>query len=86
MAGFERIQNEDIKSESTLIADGATAASLPHDSKVYVTALSLNKTLYQAIVDGDLSGGGGGSDFNKIVTHLGDVVVDDDTGNVVYIA
>ena len=54
---MSKIQNEDLKSESDLIADGATKASLPHDSKIYVTANSINKTLEQAIIDGDIGGG-----------------------------
>lgn len=52
-----KIQNENIKSSSELVADGGTAAQLPNDTKVYVTANGLNKTLYQAVVDGDLAGG-----------------------------
>lgn len=86
MAGFERLQNEDFKSAATLVSDGGSASQLLNDVKVYLTALALNKTLYQAIVDGDLSGGGGSTDFNKIVTADGNVVVDDTSGNVVYIA
>jgi hypothetical protein len=57
---MSKIQNEDIKSEADLIADGGTAAQLPSDTKVYVSALSLNKTLFQAITDGDIGGGSGG--------------------------
>ena len=53
-----KIQDSDIKSAADLISAGGTAAQLPNDTKVYVTANSLNKTLYQAITDGDLSGGG----------------------------
>lgn len=58
MAG--KIQNEDIKSASELVSAGGTAAQLPNDDKTYLTALGLNKTLKQAIIDGDLSGGGTG--------------------------
>lgn len=57
MAG--KIQNEDIKSASELTGAGGSASQLPNDTKIYVTASSLNKTLYQAITDGNLSGGGG---------------------------
>lgn len=56
MAG--KIQNEDIKSAAELVSAGGTAAQLPNDIKIYITALSLNKSLYQAIVDGDIGGGG----------------------------
>ena len=43
------------------------------DKAVQISANSLNKTLYQAIVDGDLSGGGGGGSgaievFNNTIT------------------
>lgn len=54
-----KIQNEDIKSSAELAAAGATDASLPNDTKIYVTASGLNKTLKEAIEDNDLSGGGG---------------------------
>lgn len=50
-----KIQKQGIKTVSELIADGATAADLPQDTQVYITANSLNKTLNQAITDGDLS-------------------------------
>lgn len=53
-----KIQNEDIKSSSELVAAGGTAAQLPNDTKIYVTANSINKTLSQAIIDGDIGGGG----------------------------
>ncbi len=53
MAG--RIQNEDIRSVAELVSAGATAASLPNDDKIYVTANSVNKTLKQALIDGDIA-------------------------------
>lgn len=59
MAG--KLQNEDHKSLSELTGAGGSAAQLLNDTKIYVTANSLNKQLSQAITDGDLSGGGGGS-------------------------
>lgn len=58
MAG--KIQNEDIKSVAELISAGATESSLPNDDKIFVTALGLNKSLKQAIIDEDIGGGGGG--------------------------
>jgi len=66
MAG--KIMNADIQSVSELTAKGATAAELPNDDKVYVTALSINKTLKQAIVDGDIGGGGSTSPTIQIFT------------------
>lgn len=61
MAG--KIQNEDIKSAAELVTAGGTAAQLPNDTKIWVTANGLAKSLYQAIVDGDLAGGGASSSF-----------------------
>jgi len=58
-----KIQNEDIKSAAELVSAGATAASLPNDDKVYVTANGVNKTLKQAILDGDIGGGGGSKNY-----------------------
>lgn len=55
MAG--KIQDADIKSAAELVSAGATAASLPNDDKIYVSALSINKTLKQAIIDGDIGTG-----------------------------
>jgi hypothetical protein len=55
-----RIQNEDVKSEAELISLGATKTSLINASKIYV--LEFDKTLEDAIDDGDLSGGGGSGD------------------------
>lgn len=50
-----KIQKQGIKTVSELIADGATAADLPQDTQVYITANSLNKTLNQAIIDADFA-------------------------------
>jgi hypothetical protein len=55
---MSKIQNEDIKSVTELQSQGLTASNLPNDDKIFITANSLNKTLKQAIVDGNLSGGG----------------------------
>jgi hypothetical protein len=57
MAG--KIQNEDIKSSAELVAAGGTAAQLPNDTKIYLTALGLNKTLSAAIIAGDIGGSSG---------------------------
>lgn len=58
-----RLQNQDFKSEAELIAAGASASSLLNDSKIYVTANSLNKTLDDAIIDGDIGGSGTGKNY-----------------------
>lgn len=52
MAG--KIQKQDIKTEAELTGLGATAADLPNDTQIYVSAASINKTLDDAIVDGDV--------------------------------
>lgn len=64
MAG--QIQNEDIKSVAELTSAGGTAAQLPNDTKVWVTANSINKTLQQAIIDGDIGAGGSGSNKDLV--------------------
>jgi hypothetical protein len=58
MPGY--IQKQDVKTSAELAAAGATDASMIQDSQIYVSADSLNKTLYQAIIDDDFGGGGGG--------------------------
>jgi hypothetical protein len=68
MAG--RIQNEDVKSESELISAGGTKDQLINDTKIYVTADSINKTLDDAISDGDIGGGGGGGlSYTTVTTN-----------------
>lgn len=56
-----KIQGADVKTEAELITAGATASSLIQDTQIYVSALSLNKTLDDAIIDGDIGGAGGSS-------------------------
>lgn len=56
-----RIQNEDVKTLSELTGAGGTMAQLINDTKIYVTANSLNQQLSTAISNGALGGGGGGS-------------------------
>ena len=58
---MSKLQNEDFKSAAQLVSGGGTAAQLLNDTKIYVTARSLNKSLFQAITDGNIGGGGGGS-------------------------
>jgi hypothetical protein len=49
-----KIQNEDVKSLSELLAAGGVLAQLPNDTKIYVTSLA--KQLSQAFADGDIGG------------------------------
>ena len=63
-----KIQNEDIKSSAELVAAGGTAAQLPNDTKVYITANSINDTLYNAIGKGLIGGGGGSKNYLSAYT------------------
>jgi hypothetical protein len=56
---MSKIQNSDVKSQAELVAAGATAAQLINDTKIYITANSLNKRLDEAIIAGDIGGGAG---------------------------
>ena len=56
-----KIQNADVKTAADLTGAGGTIAELINDTKIYVSADSLNKSLFDAIEDGDLSGGGSSS-------------------------
>lgn len=67
---MSRLQNEDFKSSAQLAAAGATDANLLNDSKIYLTANGLNKRLDQAIVAGDLSGGGGGGSGDGAINYV----------------
>ena len=69
---MSKIQNEDIKSSAQLIAAGGSASQLPNDTKIYVTANSINKTLNQAIIDQDIGGAAGGP-VNLITNPSADV-------------
>jgi hypothetical protein len=60
---MSKIQRQDIKTEADLAGAGAPASSLPGDDQVYVAANSINKTLRQAIIDGDIGGGAGGINY-----------------------
>lgn len=51
-----KIQNADVMSSTQIISAGGTIAQLINDTKIYVSALGINKQLSQAITDGDLSG------------------------------
>jgi hypothetical protein len=52
---MSKIQNEDIKSLAELLDLGLDASSLPPDYKIFVSANLVNKTLKDAIEDGDLT-------------------------------
>lgn len=52
-----KIQNEDVDSAAELVTAGGTASQLTNDDKIWVKAGSIDKTLDQAIVDGDIGSG-----------------------------
>lgn len=52
-----KLQNEDFKTEAEITGAGGSASQLLNDTKIYVTALSLNKTLDDAITAGDFASG-----------------------------
>lgn len=60
---MSKIQRQDIKTEAELAGLGAPPSSLPGDDQIYVGANSINKTLRQAILDGDIGGGAGGINY-----------------------
>jgi microcystin-dependent protein len=64
MAG--RIQNEDIKTEAEITGAGGSPSQLPNDTKIWLTALGINKTLAQALIDGDITVGA--SPISSILT------------------
>jgi hypothetical protein len=77
MAG--KIQGADVKTEAELVAAGATKSSLINDTQIYVTATGINKTLDDAITDGDIGGGGGGSNLSyRVVTTTDTATTSDD--------
>lgn len=55
---MSKLQNEDFKTEAEIILAGGSSSQLMNDTKIYVTANGLNKTLSQAIIDNNLGGGG----------------------------
>ena len=65
MAG--KLQNADFKTLSELTGAGGSASELLNDTKIYVTANSLNKQLSQAISDGDIGGSGSKNYFSGAV-------------------
>jgi len=64
-----KIQKQDVKTVAELTGAGATAADLINDTQIYVTADGINKQLFDAIEDGDIGGGGGGSGLTEADTR-----------------
>jgi hypothetical protein len=61
-----KIQKQDIKTVAELTSAGATAADLPNDDQIFVSALNINKTLKDAITEGNIGGGGGELNFLQL--------------------
>lgn len=55
-----KLQKQDFKTEAELVSLGSSAVDLLNDTQIYVTANSINKTLDDAITDGDIGSGSGG--------------------------
>lgn len=54
-----RLQNSDFMTEAELTGAGGSVSQLLNDSKIYITGAGINKTLDDAIADGDIGGGSG---------------------------
>lgn len=65
-----KIQGADVKTEAELVTAGATKTSLIRDTQIYVTGNSINKTLDDAIIDGDI-GGGGAAPAGSVIDFAG---------------
>lgn len=52
-----KIQRQGIKTDTEIVTAGGAIANLPGDDQVYVSANSINKTLRNAILDGDIGTG-----------------------------
>jgi hypothetical protein len=57
------LQNEDFKTEAQITGAGGTASQLLNDTKIWVSGNSINKTLDDAIIDGDIGSGGSGINY-----------------------
>lgn len=65
------LQNEDFKTEAQITGAGGTASQLLNDTKIWVTGNSINKTLDDAIVDGDIGSYPSWADSSKLLYNLG---------------
>lgn len=63
-----KIQRQGIKTDTEIVAAGGSIANLPGDDQMYVSANGINKTLKQAIIDGDIAGGSSSLDTVAQVT------------------
>lgn len=68
LATAGRLQNEDFKTEAELTGAGGAVSQLLNDTKIYVTGSGINKTLDDAIADGDIG-------FQSPMTTNGDLII-----------
>ena len=54
---MSKIQRQGVKTDTQIVAGGGLISDLINDNQIYVSANSLNKTLKNAIIDGDIGGG-----------------------------
>lgn len=67
------IQNEDVKSLSDLESQGGSKENLIHDSKIYVTAKGIQKTLAEIIESGEIADGNRfGADYKNYAIGMTD--------------
>ena len=60
---MSKIQGKGVKNSTEIVASGATIADLITDDQIYASGNSINKTLKQAIIDGDIGGASAPSVF-----------------------
>lgn len=65
------LQNEDFKTEAQITGAGGTASQLLNDTKVYITGNSINKTLDDAIIDGDIGSYPSWAESSSLIYNLG---------------
>ena len=65
---MSKIQGKGVKNSTEIVAGGGTIADLPTDDQIYISANTINKTLKNAIIDGDL----GGMGVNTLAIFKGD--------------
>ena len=67
------IENRDVKSLSEIQSAGGQKSDLTHDSKIYVTAKGLNKTLSEIIESGEIADGNRfGADVKNFAVAVAD--------------
>jgi len=60
---MSKIQGKGVKNSTEIVSSGGTIADLITDDQIYASGNSINKTLKQAIIDGDIGGASAPSAF-----------------------